>query len=103
MVNIALARDHSHLMIHMLSMTNFSLAAGPVPHTDTALILDMVLVLDTGLSQMERHSQDMHILHHPLSQIFLDIRDRMPLLVVILEGFRYLPHQVLLIVVPRCP
>lgn len=103
MVNIALARDPSHLMIHMLSITTFSLAADPVPHMDTALNLDMVLVLETGLSQMECHSQDVHILHHPLSQIFLDTRDRMPLLMVVLEGFRYLPHPVLLIVVPRCP
>jgi len=87
-------------MIHMLSTMHFSLAPGPVPDTDTAHSLDMVL----SHNQVEYHSQDMHILHHPrplVRQLFQDSQDRMALM-VILEEFTCLSMERLTLMVFQC-
>jgi len=64
---------------------HFSLVLGPVPDIDTIHILDMVL------SQVEYHFQDRHIPHHP--HPVLDSRDRMALILVILEESQSLSIQ----------
>jgi len=97
MVNIALALAPStanHLTTHMLSMMRFSLVPDLVPHTDTGHVLDMVLFHN----QVEYHSQDMHIPHHLLVRhLFRGSRDRIVLILVILEGFQF-QHLTLLMV-----
>jgi hypothetical protein len=106
MVNIALAPSTAnHLTTRMLSMMHFSLVPAPVPHTDAAHILDMVL------SHNQYHSQGTHIPHHlrPLlvRHLFRGSRDRIVLILVTLEGFQS-HHLTLLIVcmvhpMVRCP
>lgn len=86
MVNIVPAPSTAkdHLTTHMLSMMHFFLVAGPVPGIDTAHVLDIVL----SHNQLEYHSQDVHIPHHPhllLVRLFRDSRDRMALILVIVE------------------
>jgi len=103
MVNIVLAPSiaKDHLMIHMLSTMHFFLVPGPVPDTGTAHILDMVL----SRNQVGYHSQDRHIPHHPhplARRLFLDSRDRMALMVVILEELTCLSREHLSLMVLRC-
>lgn len=86
MTNIAHALNTAEglLTIHMLLTTHFFLAPGPVPDTDTAHALDMVL----SHNHVEYHSQDMHILHHPrplVRQLFQDSQDRMAPMVILEE------------------